>query len=365
MRLRFAHPEPAPEKSRVWPVFLPYAGCAGRCVYCAQHLQTGESPASPTSLDTARRDLDAALGAAQSAGRGPYEIGFYGGTFTALPGDHAERFVTLAQSYRERGLVTRVRCSTRPDAAHAGRLAVLRGLGLDMVELGVQTFEAGVLARSGRGYAPEAAQAACLRVREAGLALGVQLLPGLPGHTPEMFARDVARAAALGPETARIYPCVVASGTRLAAMWRAGEYAPWDVETTLAAVAQGLLELWRAGVRVIRVGLAPQPELDAAVLAGPVHPALGSRARGRALFSLVRDKARRLGCGPKGMAVPGRYVGELWGHGRELAAAYAGLGLTRDSVRPADLADFEIWTAGDDTPRAAASIPAVLPASAL
>ncbi len=344
MRVSFAHPEPAPAKVRIWPVFLPFAGCGGRCVYCAQHLQTGMTPAS---LEAVRRDLDADLGAALAAGRSPCEIGFYGGTFTALPGDHAERFTALAQAYRERGLVTRIRCSTRPDAVTARRLAVLRGLGLDMVELGVQTFEAGVLARSGRGYGPGAVSRACGAVRGAGLALGVQLLPGLPGHTPEMFARDVARAVALGPETARIYPCLVAAGTRLAAMWRAGEYTPWDVGTTLAAVAQGLLELWRAGVRVIRVGLAPQPEFAAAVLAGPAHPALGSRARAMALFELVRAQAQRLGDGPKGMRVPRRYSGELWGHGRELAAAYADLGFTRNSVRPADVADFEIWTAGE------------------
>lgn len=342
MRLRFSHPEPGPATARIWPVFLPYAGCAGRCVYCAQHLQSGEAPAS---LKTARRELDAALGAALAAGRSPYEIGFYGGTFTALPGDHAERFTALARTYRDRGLVTRIRCSTRPDAADPGRLSVLRGLGLDMVELGVQTFEAGVLARSGRGYGPEAVFRACAAVRETGLALGVQLLPGLPGHTPEMFARDVARVAAIGPEAARIYPCLVAAGTRLAAMHAAGEYAPWSLETTVAAVAKGLVELWRAGVRVIRVGLAPQPELAAAVLAGPKHPALGNKARALALFSLVREQAQRLGHGPKGMIVPRRYSGELWGHGGELAAAYAGLGLTRDSVHLADSTDFELWTA--------------------
>jgi hypothetical protein len=47
------------------------------------------------------------------------------------------------------------------------------------------------------------------------------------------------------------------------------------------------------------------------------------------------------------MLVPRRYSGELWGHGRELAAAYADLGLTRNSVRPADVTVFEIWTAGE------------------
>jgi len=356
-RARFAHPEPAGRRVRVWPVFLPFAGCPGRCVYCAQHHQTGTAG---KGLDTALGELDEALGAALAAGRGPYELGFYGGTFTALPEGCAERFTALAACYRDQGLLTRVRCSTRPDAVDPGRLAVLRDLGLDMVELGVQTFEPEVLARSGRAYDPDAAVAACRTVREAGLALGVQLLPGLPGHTPEMFARDVALAAQMGPETARIYPCVVASGTRLAAMWRAAEYAPWPLEATISAVAEGLLELWRAGVRVIRVGLAPQPELAAAVLAGPAHPALGSRARGLALYFMVREQARRLGDGPKGMIVPRRYGGELWGHGCELAAAYAGLGLTPDAVRLADTADFELWTA-----QAGGPAPSDLAASAL
>jgi histone acetyltransferase (RNA polymerase elongator complex component) len=346
-RARFAHPEPAGRRVRVWPVFLPFAGCPGRCVYCAQRQQTGTAGKSP---DAALGELDAALAAALDAGRGPYEIGFYGGTFTSLPAGCAERFVALAARYRARGLVTRVRCSTRPDAADPGRLAVLRDLGLDMAELGVQSFDPGVLAGSGRGYGPDTAVAACRTVRRTGLALGIQLLPGLPGHTPEMFARDVALAAQMGPETARIYPCVVASGTRLAAMWRAGKYAPWPLDATISAVAGGLLELWRAGVRVIRVGLAPQPELAAAVLAGPAHPALGSRARGLALYFMVREQARRLGDGPKGMIVPRRYGGELWGHGRELAAAYAGLGLTPDAVRLADAAEFELWTAQAGAP---------------
>jgi hypothetical protein len=161
-----------------------------------------------------------------AAGRGPYESGVYGGTFTALPGDFAERFTAVADEFRKCGLVTRVRCSTRPDAADSGRLTALRGLGLDMVEIGVQTFEAGVLAASGRGHGPGEIFSACRAVREAGLSLGVQLLPGLPGHTPEMFARDVELAATLVPETARIYPCLVAAGTRLAAMSRPGNTRP-------------------------------------------------------------------------------------------------------------------------------------------
>ncbi len=348
MGVIFRHPEPAcPGKVRIRPVFLPFAGCPGRCVYCAQHLQTGQSP---QRLDEALAGLRRTLARDMAAGRGPYEIGFYGGTFTALPGDFAERFTEAAGEYRRRGLVTRVRCSTRPDAVDPVRLSALRGLGLDMVEIGVQTFEAGVLAASGRGHGPGEIFSACRAVRESGLSLGVQLLPGLPGHTPGMFARDVELAASLVPETARIYPCLVAAGTRLAAMFAAGEYAPWDEDTAVAAVAGGLPVLWRAGVRVIRIGLAPQDGLSSAILAGPAHPALGNRARARALYAVVRDKALGLGPKPKRLLAPSRYAGEFWGYGRELAADYAGLGLTRESVRFAGVSAFEMWADAEWAP---------------
>lgn len=347
MGLIFRHPEPSPRRVCLRPVFLPFAGCPGRCVYCAQHLQTGQSP---QRLDAVLTGLRPRLDEDLAAGRGPYEIGFYGGTFTALPGDFAERFTALAGEYRERGLVTRVRCSTRPDAADPGRLSALRRLGLDMVEIGAQTFEPEVLAASGRGHGPGDIFRACRAVDEAGLALGLQLLPGLPGHTPEMFVRDAEVAASLAPETARVYPCVVAAGTRLAAMFAAGEYAPWEEETAVRASAAGLVVLWRAGVRVIRIGLAPQEELSAAVIAGPVHPAFGNRVRARALFTLVREKARELGAGPKGLVAPARYAGEFWGHGGELSSGYAACGLTRESVRFADVAAFEMWAeeSGED-----------------
>ena len=78
-------------------------------------------------------------------------------------------------------------------------------------------------------------------------------------------------------------------GTGLAAMWREGRYAPWSLEVTLEALAHGWLMAARAGVPVIRMGLAPEPGLNEAVLAGPVDKELGGRVRGRALLLAVRQ----------------------------------------------------------------------------
>lgn len=322
MPLRFAHPEPSRAGSRtrpkVFPVFLPLAGCPGRCVYCNQPAQTGRAP---EPLDSILARARAELLALQQ----PVELAFYGGTFTALPPPWPERFLALARKLKACGRVTRVRCSTRPDAVTPALLGELRALGLDLLELGVQSFQDAALAASGRGYDGAAALAACRMVRGAGLGLGIQLLPGMPGHTRKDFSRDITTVAELAPELVRLYPCLVLEGTELTDLWRAGSYAPWTLDAAVDVLAEALRVLWAAGIPAARVGLAEQEGL--AILAGPRHPALGQMARARALFLHVRSLLPALPAPPATLFVPARWQGEVLGQGNALAAEYAGLGL--------------------------------------
>ena len=219
----FRHPEPTAPRSRIWPVFITFKGCPGRCVFCAQHLQTGAPPEPlPRILETMVTGLEAA----GRAGRGPFELAFYGGVFTHLPAPWPERFLAAAGRLRQAGLISRIRCSTRPDACQPALLERLAAAGLDLVEIGAQTFDDAVLTAAGRGHNAAAIRQAAQTVRQVGLGLGLQLLPGLPGHTPAVLARDAAETAALGPEIARLYPCLVLDGTPLAARFRTGAYTP-------------------------------------------------------------------------------------------------------------------------------------------
>ncbi|EFL49137.1 Radical SAM domain protein [Solidesulfovibrio fructosivorans JJ]] len=333
----FRHPEPETPRSRVWPVFVTFQGCPGRCLFCAQHLQSGHAP---QPLSRVLAEMAAGLEEAGRLGRGPYELAFYGGVFTALPDPWPMRFLETAARFREAGLVTRVRCSTRPDACAPGLLARLAGAGLDMVELGAQTFDDAVLRAAGRGHDAASVRRAAVDVVRAGMGLGVQLLPGLPGHTPRELARDAVEAAALAPEVVRLHPCLVVDGTPLAGLYREGRYAPWDLDTTISALADALPVLWRAGARVVRIGLCPEPALQAAVLAGPAHPALGARVRARALLGLVAAEVRAMGGFAGALAAPRRFAGEFFGHAGELRPAYAALGLGRHNVRFEARADF-------------------------
>ena len=192
------------------PVFLPFRGCPTRCVFCAQDVQTGQIGARPDRiLDKARAVLD--LRAAR--GLPPAELAFYGGTFTALPETERDACLEFAAAALARGRITAFRCSTRPDCLDAALLARLRQAGCTAVELGVQSFADAALSAARRGYDGAAALRACARVKAAGLALGVQLLPGMPGTSPEIFLADVPLALDAGADMLRFYPCLVLAGT--------------------------------------------------------------------------------------------------------------------------------------------------------
>lgn len=305
-----------------------------RCIFCAQHLQTGSAPRPVLRV---LADLDAACAAALARGAPPRDLAFYGGTFTAMPLEHQLACLDLAARYRTRGLISAVRCSTRPDSVSEPLLSCLKTKHLDMVELGVQTFDSEALAASRRGYDGAAARDACRCVTAAGLRLGIQLMPGLPAGKDSMstaqFLADVAAAVEMAPETLRLYPCLVMEGTELAELWRQGRYVPWTLDQTVRALAEALLLAWDKGIRVIRMGVAPEQGLEGSVLAGPIHPALGAMARALALCKIIARQHARVRAGSVyRLCAPRRLQGEFWGHGNALAREYAALGISRETL---------------------------------
>lgn len=332
---------PGPQsRPAIVPFFLPFAGCPHRCLFCAQDKQTGTAHDSgslpyPEALANLLSDLERLHAASATAQRPfrPVELAFYGGTFTALPERLQTDCMRLAAQAKAKGILCRIRCSTRPDAVAPQRLADLKRMGLDTVELGVQSFHSEALRLSERGYTGETAREGCRRVRESGLELGIQLLPGMPGSTPQGFLDDVRESLAFSPTCLRFYPCLVVEGTPLAALWKAGGYRPWDMETTVGALGAALAAAWERRVPVIRLSLAPEPELDDAVLAGPRHPALGNIIQGEALLRTFRDHiARNGGVPPSRVSLPRSCQGFFYGHRGRLVPFWKELGVAPASI---------------------------------
>lgn len=331
MSMRFLHPEPVWHNPQIYPVFIPFAGCKTRCVFCSQNLQTGQELESAWTIikRVEQHFMDADY-------KRPLDLAYYGGTFTAMPENEQEAFLALASRLKARGLVNQVRCSTRPDALTPNQLKKLREWGLDCIELGIQSFCSTPLTASLRNYSGAAAYKACQMVQETGMTLGVQLMPGMPGQSTRHFEEDINICVELKPDVVRLYPCLVIRGTTLAARWERGDYTPWSLDQTLELISPAVLALWEHGIRTIRLGLAPEEGLIENIMAGPYHPALGQCLRSRALYlfmksRLLTENGESLAKG-KRLFAPKRIQGEFFGHKGDLKTPYAKIGLTTVNV---------------------------------
>lgn len=258
-------------KPLIVPFFISHQGCRHQCVFCDQERISGQSAGLP-----APAEMNSIIDrfAASACGR-PLEVAFYGGTFTNLPPVEQERLLAPLQPLLATGRVNRVRLSTRPDAVNDGTALFLRARGVATVELGVQSMDDAVLVAAGRGHSAAHVEQAFACLHGAGIVVGAQLMPGLPGASAESDLGSLERVLALSPAFVRIYPTVVVAGTRLADLWRYGWYTPLSLDDAVSLCAAMLRRCLGAGVPVIRIGLQPTEELErpGTILAGPWHPA--------------------------------------------------------------------------------------------
>ncbi len=195
----------------------------------------------------------------------------------------------MAGKYKSEGVVEAIRCSTRPDAFDENQLRRLADLGMDRVELGIQSFDTEVLRACARGYDRETALRGCRLVRRCGLQLGVHLMPGLPKSSAEIFRHDVEQLIHMDVQTVRLHPTVVLAGTGLDRLYQKGDFVPLPLDEAIDQLAQALLPLWRANIQVIRMGVAREDGFINNMVAGPWHDALGQRASSLALFRFLRQ----------------------------------------------------------------------------
>jgi histone acetyltransferase (RNA polymerase elongator complex component) len=261
-------------RERVYPIFLPFAGCPHRCLYCRQQdVGPAQEPPGPGAV---RTWLDAAL-----PRQGDGQIAYYGGTFTLLPESLQDAYLEAARKMIAAGRAAGIRISTRPDALDDRVAAGLSEAGVTTVELGCQSFSDPVLRKSGREYAAEVNGAAVSSLRRAGLRCGIQLMPGLPGAAKQEALTSLDSALALNPDFLRIYPTLVLRHTPLCELWTRGFYRPWSLEEAVRVCAEMVRRCRKRGVPVIRVGLQGSSGLESAIVAGPYHPAFGQLVAAR------------------------------------------------------------------------------------
>ncbi len=254
------------------PIFIPHLGCPNDCVFCNQKKITARI--NPLSGEDMTGMIDRYLKTISGRGIETVEIAFYGGSFTGIPLEQQQEFLSVAKAYKDRGLIHKIHLSTRPDYINDEILDNLKHNGADIIELGVQSFDEEVLRISNRGHDRETVFEASRLIKDHGFELGLQLMIGLPGDTFEKSVRSAGEAAKIGPSIARLYPTVIIRDTELYEMYQRGEYRPLSMEEAIRTAKEMYLILTGAGVNVIRVGLKSTDLInEGGEIAGGYHPA--------------------------------------------------------------------------------------------
>ena len=250
-------------------IFIPHIGCPHMCSFCdqrtisgAQHLPDGKE---------VREICEKALSEVREPQNA--EIAFFRGSITAIPRDYMLELLEAAHDYIGDGKFRGIRCSTRPDCIDFEVLQLLKDFGVTAIELGAQPLDDEVLSLNERGHSAQDVEDACELIRAFGFELGLQMMIGLYGSTPEKEWATIERIIALSPDTVRIYPVVVLKNTRLGELLVSGEYKPFSFDKAVEISASAMAMFEGSGIRVIKCGLHASEFVEHDMVGGFYHPA--------------------------------------------------------------------------------------------
>ncbi|MBR6573220.1 MAG: radical SAM protein [Clostridia bacterium] len=271
-------------------IFVPHLGCPNKCSFCNQCHITGkvEQP-TPSDIDIA---VEKAM-SSKNYSNEDTEIAFFGGSFTAIDRDYMVSLLNVASKYVKNNTVKGIRISTRPDYIDAEILDILKSYGVTAIELGAQSMVDSVLDKNDRGHKAEDVEKASKLIKDYGFELGLQMMTGLYTDTNEGSLYTAKKIIELKPKTVRIYPTIVLDNTRLAELFKTGEYIPQTVDEAAQLVVSLTKMFENNNISVIRVGLHTIDE-DSYV-AGPWHAAFGELCESIKYYELITSKLEKQG----------------------------------------------------------------------
>lgn len=279
------------KKHAIIPIFIPHQGCPNDCVFCNQKKITARQPdmSREEIINTIETWLSTLTG---RPGMETVEIAFFGGSFTGIPLEKQSEYLKIAYDYKIRGLVQKIHLSTRPDYIDPLILDNLKAYGVDVIELGVQSFDDRVLKAAGRGHDSAAVYQACRLIQDYGFQLGIQLMIGLPEDSMESCLYSAEETVKIGPSIARLYPTVILKDTKLMELYESGCYIPLSQQQAVETTKEMYKILTAAGINIIRVGLKSSDLIqnEKEVAAHTFHPAFRQLVEG----AITREKMQSL-----------------------------------------------------------------------
>ena len=239
-------------------LYLHVPFCSQRCVYCDFYFVTTRTSHAPF-VQALRTELD--YYASKYGRREPIEtIYFGGGTPSLLALDDVAQILQAIYDGYDTSAVEETTFEVNPEDAGLDYLRGLRGLGVDRLSIGVQSFFADDLHFMNRSHTAEEAEAVVGRAREAGFDnFSVDLIFGLPEQPEEYWAANLQKVIRLDVPHLSTYSLTIEEKTPLAKQVQRGIVVPAPDEAMEARYAFTMDYLQRHGYEHYEISSFARP----------------------------------------------------------------------------------------------------------
>ncbi|OHE23109.1 MAG: hypothetical protein A2X92_01175, partial [Syntrophus sp. GWC2_56_31] len=204
-------------------IHIPF--CLSKCAYCGFYSITDRSEI-PAFRSALHREMDLYRG--WTASFDTLYIG--GGTPSVLPEGDLEGLIIDIQTTFTIATGAEITIEANPADINDTLLTSLRRAGVNRLNIGIQSFDDGILALLGRRHNKKQAEAAVRAARRAGIEnIGIDLIYGLPGQEGvpgqgmDAWLSTLRTAVALNPDHLSCYQLTLEEGTPLAERCSRGE----------------------------------------------------------------------------------------------------------------------------------------------
>ncbi len=309
------------------PIFISHKGCPNTCVFCNQNKitsrhrgnlntalystqsfeqytkqnlkQNSEYPLHNEQRITEEEiieTIETYLSTLRNSKVKTIEIAFYGGSFTAIPMREQSEYLAIAKRYKEEGYISKIHISTRPDYINKRILDNLKNYGVDIIELGVQSFCEDVLLATERGHGAKEVYNASSLIKAYGFELGLQLMIGLPTDTKSKSIYSAHELVKISPSFARLYPTIIIKDTKLEKLYKSGKYTPLTLEEAIDTTKEMYKIITSAGIQVIRIGLKSSDIITESgdIFGYTFHPAFSQLVTGAIAKDVIEEKIKEV-----------------------------------------------------------------------
>ncbi|MBO4664346.1 MAG: radical SAM family heme chaperone HemW [Bacteroidaceae bacterium] len=222
-------------------VHIPF--CKSRCIYCGFYSTT-QLARSGEYVDAVCRELAQADWKYKDVST----IYFGGGTPSQLPVASIGKILDAIYKRCDVAEDVEITVEGNPDDMTPEFFAELRGLGVNRLSMGVQSFDDSRLAFLRRRHSSAQALRAVADAKAAGFGnISIDLMFGFPNQTLDEWKRDVDKALTLDVQHLSAYSLMYEEGTALCKMLEDGKISEVTDEASLSMYEYLMDALWSAG----------------------------------------------------------------------------------------------------------------------